>query len=169
VLPFLVIARAIASLSHPGANVSALTWKLKPASSLSRHSPPATRHLPISPLFVALPYISSVSPLSSAFTHLNGECGVDPLCCSDDLFKFRYLLSRLFSSTCCLLALSLQRFHSSFRLFSATCRHFFADQGGGALLLQSRKGRNHPDFRSAKAMASCTARSMRRARASGVR
>jgi hypothetical protein len=38
----------------------------------SRHSPLATRHALITPLFVALPYVSRLSSLSTAFAHFDG-------------------------------------------------------------------------------------------------
>jgi hypothetical protein len=60
-------------------------------------------------------------------------CGVAHLRCSFLLSTFQYLLSDLFSAACRLLPLSLQRFHTSFPLFSATYRHFFAHTGGGGL------------------------------------
>jgi hypothetical protein len=84
-------------------------------------------------LFVAFPYVSPATPLSSAFTHLHGGCGVAGLRCSFALLMFQYLLSDLFSTACRLLPLSLQRFHPSLPLFSATYRHFFAHTGGGGL------------------------------------
>jgi hypothetical protein len=81
-------------------------------------------------LFVALPYIWPASPLSSVFTHLHRGVGVLSCSRSSKLLAFRPA-TLLFSLTCRLFALSLQRFHVPFSLFSVTCRHFFADQGGG--------------------------------------
>jgi hypothetical protein len=85
---------------------------------------------PVTPLFVALPYISPASPLSSVFTHFDGGVWVPSCSRSSKLLAFRPA-TLLFSLTCRLFALSLQRFHVPFSLFSVTCRHFFADQGGG--------------------------------------
>jgi hypothetical protein len=118
-----------------------------PRSSLPAvHYPPPTFSL--TPLFVALPYISGVSPLSSAFAYFDRWCGG---CCllsahSANSAPPRYLfgarplstlhsrLSALFSAACRLLSLSLQQNTPSLPLFSATYRHFFADRGGGTLL-----------------------------------
>ena len=70
-LAFPVTALATAKRPSLGADTSVLALKLDFTSILSRPSAPATRHLPLSPLFVALPYVLSASPLSSAFTHFN--------------------------------------------------------------------------------------------------
>jgi hypothetical protein len=92
---------------------------------------PSTVNSLASPLFVAFPYISPASPLSSAFTHFNGggrgrfSLSVFPIS------SFKFLFSHLSSATCRLLPLSLQRFHPSFSLFSTAYSLFFADQGGG--------------------------------------
>jgi hypothetical protein len=126
---------------------------------------------PVSPLSIALPYISSVTPLSTAFTHYDRGGRVrtfsafkrsDFSTCRPFLFitlqvalpktpffsqpsalpgagtptrskDASALPSRTssleFAATCRLFALSLQRFHPSFRFFSAGYRHFFAEWG----------------------------------------
>lgn len=96
-LPFLVIPRTTPELSAFGPDATALTWKLNLTSGPPRRSFTLSRHegtyrphitpsfsaafpvgyrLPadshsLSRFFVALPYISSVSPLPTAFTHFD--------------------------------------------------------------------------------------------------
>lgn len=73
---------------HPARRLPAATHRtsLAPLSSsllsaqlpFCRHSSPATRRSCLSPLFVAFPYISRLSPLSTAFTYFDRGYGVQP-------------------------------------------------------------------------------------------
>ena len=76
----------MSSTLHPARSLRAAIHRtsLAPLSSsllsaqlpFCRHSSPATRRSCLSPLFVAFPYISRLSPLSTAFTYFDRGYGV---------------------------------------------------------------------------------------------
>jgi hypothetical protein len=138
-----VPARTSASLRPRALLVPPPTFSLRTSASSAplRYPPPfplsplATRHFCLTPLFVALPYVSAAGPLYTAFTHLHGGAIPQRTQRLRVIFPFlrtfalTYRLSALLSTACRLLPLSLQRFHPSFPLFSAAYRHFLQIRG----------------------------------------
>jgi hypothetical protein len=90
----------------------------------------STVNSPASPLFIAFPYISPASPLSSAFTHWPGGgrecCFLGPPNFWFQVYCFSFVLGSLPPLAPLFAAVS----PFVFFIFS-NYRHFFADQGGG--------------------------------------
>ena len=62
---------SLTSTLTSGISVTSSEFVCTASAVPSRHSPLTTRHFCVSPLFVVLPYISSLSPLSAVLTHLH--------------------------------------------------------------------------------------------------
>ena len=106
-----------------------------PNGATTREPVHLSRRFGVSPLPSALPYVSLVTPLSTALTHFDRRgrgshvhrSGLQTFGLSD--FQTFGPGTPFLSRTCRLFALSLQQKTPSFRLFSAAYRHFLQTRG----------------------------------------